>query len=73
MALIEVGGLWKLKSGKEGFSGKLKESIDVGQRVAVLPNKYRNQNPKAPDWKIFLLTDREEAPKESIQDEETPF
>lgn len=34
-------------SGKEGFSGKLKESIDAGQRVAVLPDRYRKENPKA--------------------------
>ena len=49
--LIDIAGLWenKTKNGEKYLSGNL-----GGARVLIFANKYKNDNDRAPDYKLYF-------------------
>jgi uncharacterized protein (DUF736 family) len=77
----KIGALWKktTQSGKDLLTGNIE--IDGKKiQIAVFVNSYKTENPKAPDYVIYLDTYRssskpsgESFPSDSIDDDEIPF
>ena len=65
----EVGAFWKNKgrnSGQTYLSGHISvEDEDTGAKtrikLVVFPNKFKDQNEKAPDFHVYLSKDNEES------------
>ncbi len=49
--LVELTGLWenKTKNGEKYLSGNM-----GGARVLVFANKYKNENERAPDYRLYV-------------------
>ena len=65
----EVGAFWRNKgrnSGQTYLSGHISvEDEDTGAKtrikLVVFPNKFKDQNEKAPDFHVYLSKDNEES------------
>lgn len=55
----DVGALWK-REGKTGkyLSGYFKDELGEQVEIIVFTNKYKGENPKAPDFRIYISKDK---------------
>ena len=51
----ELGGLWKCtsKSGNKMLTGKIN-----GVSVMIIPNKFKSENERAPDYRVYKMEDQ---------------
>jgi hypothetical protein len=64
MALQNITGLWKTKSGN-GLSGKVRDEIVIpaGARVVVLKNERREPDSNQPEYNLKIAVDGDEQPQ----------
>jgi len=75
----EVGAFWKNKgrnSGQTYLSGHVTlEDEETGAKrrvkLVVFPNKYKEENEKAPDFHVYLSKDKDESNGGSTQAQKT--
>ena len=66
----EVGALWKRvsKSGQKYLSGHVSVEDELGtekrMKVICFSNKFKSENEKAPDLRVYLQSDEEAPAKE---------
>jgi uncharacterized protein (DUF736 family) len=68
----EIGALWV--NAKQGSNEKYLTGQINGEKVIMFKNKYKDDNPKAPDFRIYKQKDQEEgtskaAPKEEPEED----
>ena len=68
----EIGALWV--NAKQGSNEKYLTGQINGDKVIMFKNKYKDDNPKAPDFRIYKQMDQEEggskaAPKEEPEED----
>lgn len=64
----EIGALWV--NAKQGSNEKYLTGQINGAKVIMFKNKYKDDNPKAPDFRIYKQKDQEEgAAKVAVQEE----
>lgn len=54
----DIGALWK-REGKSGkyLSGYFKDELGEQVEIVVFTNKYKGENAKAPDFRVYLSKD----------------
>lgn len=51
----DIGALWKREGKNEKYlSGYFKDALGEQVEVVIFSNKYKKDNPKAPDYRIYL-------------------
>jgi len=61
----DIGALWKKEGKSQKFlSGYIKDETGLQTEVVIFANKYKKDNPKAPDYRIYLSTKLEDAKKQ---------
>lgn len=64
----EIGALWV--SVKQGSNDKYLTGQIKGEKVIMFKNKYKEDNPKAPDFRIYKQKDQEEGASKATPKEE---
>ena len=59
----EIGALWV--NVKQGSSEKYLTGQVNGEKVILLKNKYKDDNPKAPDFRIYKQKDQDQGGSKS--------
>ena len=60
----DIGALWKKEGKSQKFlSGYIKDETGAQTEVVIFANKYKQDNPKAPDYRIYLSVKSEENTK----------
>ncbi len=65
----ELGALWvstKNGSNEKYLTGKIK-----GEKVIIFKNKYKEENAKAPDYKVYIQKPQNVAPSTQVQAQES--
>lgn len=59
----EIGALWK-KEGKNQkyLSGYFKDELGERVEIVVFANKFKDQNEKAPDYRVYISKQTEDKP-----------
>lgn len=64
----DIGALWKKEGKNQKFlSGYIKDETGAQTEVVIFANKYKQDNPKAPDYRIYLSVKSEEATKAPVR------
>lgn len=63
----EIGALWV--NAKQGSNEKYLTGQINGEKVIMFKNKYKDDNPKAPDFRIYKQKDQEGAAKAAPKEE----
>jgi hypothetical protein len=64
----DIGALWKKEGKSQKFlSGYIKDETGMQTEVVIFANKYKQDNPKAPDYRIYLSTKTEPATKSEVK------
>ena len=51
----DIGALWKREGKNEKYlSGYFKDDLGEQVEVVIFSNKYKKDNPKAPDYRVYL-------------------
>lgn len=51
----DIGALWKREGKNEKYlSGYFKDNLGEQVEVVIFSNKYKKDNPKAPDYRVYL-------------------
>jgi uncharacterized protein (DUF736 family) len=60
----DIGALWK-KEGKNQkyLSGYFKDELGEQVEIVIFANKFKNDNPKAPDYRVYLSSKTENSQK----------
>jgi uncharacterized protein (DUF736 family) len=64
----EIGALWV--NAKQGSNEKYLTGQINGDKVIMFKNKYKDDNPKAPDFRIYKQKDQEEGGSKATPKEE---
>lgn len=60
----DIGALWKKEGKNQKFlSGYIKDETGAQTEVVIFANKYKQDNAKAPDYRIYLSVKSEDAAK----------
>jgi hypothetical protein len=53
----DIGALWKREGKTEKYlSGYFKDELGEQVEIVIFSNKYKKDNPKAPDYRVYLST-----------------
>lgn len=64
----EIGALWV--NVKQGSNDRYLTGQVNGEKVIMFKNKYKDDNPKAPDFRMYKQKDQEGAAKSAQKQEE---
>lgn len=66
----DIGALWKKEGKNQKFlSGYIKDETGAQTEVVIFANKYKQDNAKAPDYRIYLSVKSEDTAKASVKTE----
>jgi uncharacterized protein (DUF736 family) len=53
----DIGALWKREGKNQKYlSGYFKDELGEQVEIVIFANKFKNDNPKAPDYRVYLST-----------------
>jgi uncharacterized protein (DUF736 family) len=60
----DIGALWKREGKNQKYlSGYFKDELGEQVEIVIFANKFKNDNPKAPDYRVYLSTKSDGTPK----------
>lgn len=66
----DIGALWKKEGKNQKFlSGYIKDETGAQIEVVIFANKYKQDNAKAPDYRIYLSVKSDDASKAPVKAE----
>jgi uncharacterized protein (DUF736 family) len=68
----DIGALWKREGKNQKYlSGYFKDELGEQVEIVIFANKFKNDNPKAPDYRVYLSTKSDGAAKTQTADTTT--
>jgi uncharacterized protein (DUF736 family) len=65
----DIGALWKREGKNQKYlSGYFKDELGEQVEIVIFANKFKNDNPKAPDYRVYLSTKSDGAAKTQTAD-----
>ena len=72
----KIGAAWAHKTretGKEYLSITVNEAIPAGSRLSMWPNGYKGEDPKKPDFILYLDPPKTTATSVPVDNDNVPF
>jgi uncharacterized protein (DUF736 family) len=65
----DIGALWKREGKNQKYlSGYFKDELGEQVEIVIFANKFKNDNPKAPDYRVYLSTKSDGVAKTQTSD-----
>lgn len=69
----DIGALWKREGKNQKYlSGYFKDELGEQVEIVIFANKYKKDNPKAPDYRVYLSSKTEGSSSKKTTEKPAP-